>query len=364
MRSNDGRGGHRVAVIGLGKLGLLFIDRLARRDDVELVGVVDASPSKVGHTIDEVAEGHTGFDLVVEDSLEAVSGADVVLLATASRLHEVAGMVEDLCALGVHTVSTCEELAYPWRQFPEESHRLDELARSHGVSVVGCGSNPGFLMDLLPVTFAFGCERIEAISIERALDMRPHRAERLTRFGLGLTRAEFDALPDAPRGHVGFTQSIDCVADALGWKLDRRVESAVRPAVFTSEPRSGRYVTVEPETVAVIEHSARGYRDGEEVISLTSYFGFHDETDPIFHGDVYSIDASDHPIRIEMAPSWSPFTGTPSTVVNLIGPIRDAAPGLRCVIDFPVKQLAASGRGVSARSSLPVDDYLVPAVHR
>lgn len=364
MSIGDGAGGHRVAVIGLGKLGLLFIDRLARRSDINLISVVDVSPSKVGHTLDDVAEGHTGFDLVVQDSLDAVAGADVVLLATASRLHDVAGMVEDLCRLGVHTVSTCEELAYPWRQFPEESHHLDEVARCHGVAVIGCGSNPGFLMDLLPITFAFGCERIEAISIERALDMRPHRAERLTRFGLGLTRAEFDALPDPPRGHVGFTQSIDCVADALGWELDRRVESAVRPAVFASEPRSGRYVTVKPQTVAVIEHSAHGYRDGEEVVSLTSYFGFHDEADPIFHGDVYSLVASDHPIRIEMAPSWSPFTGTPSTVVNLIGPIRDAAPGLRCVIDFPVRKLAASGRGVSAHSRLPIDDHLVSAAHR
>lgn len=351
----------RVAVIGLGKLGLLFIERLARRSDVELIGVVDTSPDKRGLSLDEVAGHVTGFDLVVQDSLDAIERAEVALVATASRIRDVTGMVEALCARGIHTVSTCEELAYPWREFPEESRHLDEVARANGVAVVGCGSNPGFLMDLLPTVFAFGCERVDAISIARTLDMRPHRAARLKRFGLGLTQDEFAGLDERPTGHVGFTQSIDCVADALGWELDYRVESHVRPAVFTTEPRSGTFVTLERGTVAVIEHKASGYRDGEPVISLTSYFGFHDEGDPIFHGDVYDIAATDHPIRIEMAPSWSPFTGTPSTVMNMIGPILRAEPGLRCVTDFPARALAASGRGVSATTSLPIDDHLVTA---
>ena len=364
MASDGVSGRHRVAVIGLGKLGLLFVERLARRSDMDLVGVVDISPGKVGLALDDVAGHPTGFDLIVQDSVEAIASADVALVATASRLHAVSGLVEQLSRLGIHTVSTCEELAYPWREFPNESRRLDEVARSHGVSVVGCGSNPGFLMDLLPIVFAFGCERVDSISIERTLDMRPHRRERLTRFGLGLTREEFDALEARPTGHVGFTQSIDCVADALGWQLDRRVESEVRPAVYATEPRSGHHVTLEPGTVAVIEHSACGYREGEKAIWLTSYFGFHDDDDAIFHGDVYTIGASDHPIRIEMAPSWSPFTGTPSTVVNMVGPIQAADPGLRCVTDFPAKSLASSGRGVATQSPLPIDDYLVLSGHR
>lgn len=353
---------HRVAVIGLGKLGLLFVDRLARRRDIDLVAVVDTDPAKVGRVLDEIVGHRTGFDLVVDGSLDAVAGADVVLVATASRLSVVASMLEELAGLGVDIVSTCEELAYPWRQFPAESRRLDAIFRKHGVSAIGCGSNPGFLMDLLPLTFAFGLERVDSISIARTLDMRPHRPERLTRFGLGLAAEEFDALDPKPSGHVGFTQSIDCVADALGWELDGRVESEVRPAVFATEPRSGTHVTLEPGTVAVIEHSAYGTRDDEKVIRLTSFFGFHAAEDPIFHGDVYEIAASDHPIRIEMAPNWSPFTGTPSTVVNMIAPIRSADPGLRHTAEFPAAALAASGRGVSAATALPLDDHLVAMV--
>lgn len=355
-------GPHRVAVVGLGKLGLLFVERLARRQDMELVAVVDTDPGKVGLKLDEIVGHRAGFELEVEGSLDAVARADVALVATASRLSAVSGLIEDLARLGVDIVSTCEELAYPWREYPSESHHLDEVFRQHGVSAVGCGSNPGFLMDFLPLAFAFGLERVSSIAIARALDMRPHRPERLTRFGLGLTEEEFGALDPKPRGHVGFTQSMDCVADVLGWDLDERVESAVRPAVFATEPRSGEHVTVGPGTVAVIEHSAYAVRDDEKVIQLSSYFGFHAEEDSVFHGDLYEIGASDHPIRIEMAPNWSPFTGTPSTVVNMVGPIRAADPGLRTVVDFPVRALASSGRAVSAATSLPLDDHLLSMV--
>jgi 2,4-diaminopentanoate dehydrogenase len=353
---------HRVAVVGLGKLGLLFVERLARREDIEVVAAVDTDPGKVGCKLDDIVGHHTGFDVVVEDSLDGVARADVALVATASRLAVVSDMLEELAGLGVDIVSTCEELAYPWREFPDLSRHLDEVFRGHGVSAVGCGSNPGFLMDLLPLTFAFGLERVDSISIARALDMRPHRPERLTRFGLGLTEAEFTALEPKPSGHVGFTQSMDCIADVLGWQLDERVESEVRPVIFATEARTGEHVTIPAGTVAVIEHSAHAVRDEEKVIRLSSYFGFHTEGDPIFHGDVYEIAASDHPIRIEMAPNWSPFTGTPSVVINMVGPIRVAEPGLRSVIDFPVTALAASGRGVSAVTPLPLDDPLVSMV--
>jgi 2,4-diaminopentanoate dehydrogenase len=353
---------HRVAVVGLGKLGLLFVDRLSRRRDMDLVAVVDKDPAKAGRRLDDVVGHRTGFDLIVEDSLARVAGADVALVATASRLAVVADMLEELARLGVDIVSTCEELAYPWREFPEESRRLDAVFREHGISAIGCGSNPGFLMDLLPLTFAFGLERVSSIAITRTLDMRPHRPQRLERFGLGLTADEFDRLDPKPSGHVGFTQSVDCIADALGWELDQRVESQVRPVVFASRPRSGPYFTVETGTVAVIEHSAYAVRDDEEVIRLTSFFGFHDDEDSIFHGDVYEIAATDHPIRIEMAPNWSPFTGTPSTVLNMVAPIRSADPGLRSTSEFPTAALAAAGRGVSATTPLPLDDHLVSMV--
>lgn len=356
---------HRVAVVGLGKQGQLLVERLGRRRDTGLVSVVDADPAKVGRRLDDVLERETGLDLEVSDSLERVGDADVALVATTSRMANVAPILETIASLGVDAITICEEAVYPWRQFPAESARLDAVARDNGVSILGCGGNPGFLMDVLPIVCTLGLERVETVTMRRSLDMRPHRPERLTRFALGCTPEEFDAVdPTTLVGHVGFTQSMHCLADALGWELDETHETGVRPAVVASEERQGAYFTVRPGTVAVIEHCAWARRGGEKVIDIAMYFGFHDAGDEIGHGDTYEITATDQAVSLRIEPSWGPFATTPSTVVNLLPSVRSSEPGLLSVIDFPVRRLAARGGDVVARGPLRAENHLASLAGR
>jgi hypothetical protein len=358
-------GAHRVAVVGLGKLGQLLVERIERRRDTRLVGVVDADPAKVGRRLGDVLGRETGLDLQVSGSLESIRGVDVALVATTSRLQEVAPVLEQIAALGVDAITICEEAVYPRRQFPERSAQLDAVARSHGVSILGCGSNPGFLMDVLPIACTLGLERVERVTIRRSLDMRPHRPERLARFGLGYTPEQFAAI-DATTlvGHVGFTQSMHCLADALGWDLDETHEAEVRPAVVATEDRRGEFVTVKPGTVAVIEHRAWARRGDDRLIDIAMYFGFHDVGDDIGHGDRYEITATDQTISMHVEPSWGPFATTPSAVVNLIPAVRAGAPGLLSVADFPVRSLAARGRDVIATDPLRGENHLASLVGR
>ena len=53
---------------------------------------------------------------------------------------------------GCCVVSTCEELAYPYRKHPDLSAQLDAAAKEEGVALVGTGVNPGFVMDKLVLT--------------------------------------------------------------------------------------------------------------------------------------------------------------------------------------------------------------------
>ena len=46
-------------------------------------------------------------------------------------------------AAGCCIVSTCEELAYPYRKHPDLSAQLDDAAKEEGVALVGTGVNPG-----------------------------------------------------------------------------------------------------------------------------------------------------------------------------------------------------------------------------
>ncbi|MEX1141611.1 MAG: hypothetical protein WD993_08945 [Thermoleophilaceae bacterium] len=350
----------RVAVVGLGMQGQLLVERVGRRRDTELVGVVDVDPAKLGRPLDDVLGRETGCDCKVTESLdEALRDADVALVTTSSRMEEVAPQLEEILSRGVDVVTTCEELGYPWKQFPQESARLDAVAKDNQVSVLGCGANPGFLMDLLPIVFSLGCERVETIKIRRSLDMRPHRADRLTRFGLGRTREELAAAEAGTHvGHVGFTQSMHCVADALGWELDEVQEEEVRPYVFANERRVGDHVTLEPGTVAVIEHAAWARQGDKRRIDVAMYFGFHLAGDAVEHGDTYEIEATDQSVSLRVKPSWGPFSTTPSTVVNLIPAVRAGAPGLLSVVDFPAKALAGRGVEVESNEALPQHDYL------
>ena len=356
----NGRSAHRVAVVGLGKLGQLLVNRLRRRRDVEIAAVIDVDPAKKGRPTDEVMDTETGLGLEVSGSLEAVRGVDVALVATTSRFESVSPVLGEIVALGANAITICEEAVYPWYQFPAESEHLDRVARENGVSILGCGSNPGFLMDLLPIVFTLGLARVTKVTMRRSLDMRPHRAERLTRFGLGLTPGEFDAVDPATLvGHVGFTQSMHCLADALGWSLEETHEAGVRPAVVTEQPRRGKFVTVEPGTVAVIEHRAWACCAGEKVIDIAMYFGFHDSEDRVGHGDSYEISATDQTISLRVQPSWGPFATTPSAVINLLPAVRFGKPGMLSVTDFPARLLAARGGEVDARVPLPDENHLV-----
>jgi hypothetical protein len=336
----------RVALVGLGKQGTLLVERLRSRPDAEIVAVIEADRAKVGRSLDEVLGTATGIDLTVHASLDRLVGADVALLTTSSWIADAAPLIEQIAAKGVNVITTAEELGYPWRQYPELSAQLDATARKHGVSIVGAGANPGFLMDLLPIVLSHASEEISGIVVRRSADMRPHRPERLTRFGLGRTRQEFaEAGAEIIHGHVGFTQSIHCLADALGWELDEVREYDPEPAVVAAAPRAGAHFVVEEGTVAVVNHRAVGILGEQTVIDLSMYLGFPDPGDDVPHTDRWQIKSCDEVRTVDVQPPWTPFGATPSTVVNLLAAAVAGPPGLLCSADFPARALAARGNG-------------------
>ena len=77
---------------------------------------------------------------------------------------------------GSCVVSTCEELAYPFRKYPELAAKLDAEAKDGGVALIGTGINPGFVMDKLSdhVQRRVAANRIRARG--RASWMRPSAA--------------------------------------------------------------------------------------------------------------------------------------------------------------------------------------------
>src|SRR5207245_8728309 len=112
---------------------------------VKLITAVDIDPKKAGKDLGEVIG--LGKEVGVKVTPELQGKPDVVCHSTGSRLREVASQLKELLGRGCHVVSTCEELSFPLDQ--QIRADLQQTARSHNVTLLGTGVNPGFVMDKL-----------------------------------------------------------------------------------------------------------------------------------------------------------------------------------------------------------------------
>src|SRR5262245_56693330 len=222
----------RVLHVGLGPIGAAVARQLATRKGFRIVGAVDIDPNKVSRDIGEVAEiGRPLRVKVAADLRKTVKASkpDVAVLCTSSSLKGVMPQLEELLKLRVPVVSTTEELAYPASANRPLAKRIDELARKAKVAVLGTGVNPGFAMDALPIAMTAVCECVDRIDVRRVQDARSRRLPFQQKIGSGLTLEQFEKQVAAGAvRHVGFTESIQMIADAIGWTLTR-ITDQVRP---------------------------------------------------------------------------------------------------------------------------------------
>lgn len=112
----------RVAVVGLGKMGLSHLAMIRVHPDVELVGVCDSS----GYVLSILAK-YTGVRTYSDyDAMLRECSPDAVIIATPSRTH--APMVRAALERGVHVF--CEK---PFTLDVADSESLASLARDRGL---------------------------------------------------------------------------------------------------------------------------------------------------------------------------------------------------------------------------------------
>jgi 4-hydroxy-tetrahydrodipicolinate reductase len=185
------------------------------------------------------------------DAVKALKATkpDVVVHCTSSSLVHVLPQLEAILNAKTAVVSTTEELAYPWRTHRKQALRLDALAKKRKVAVLATGVNPGFAMDAIPIALTAVCERVDRVVVNRIQDARIRRLPFQQKIGAGLTVDQFLAkVADGSVRHVGFTQSIAMIGDALGWKLDR-ITDEVKPRIADTMVASD-LLAVDPATCA------------------------------------------------------------------------------------------------------------------
>ncbi|HVX97781.1 MAG TPA: dihydrodipicolinate reductase [Polyangia bacterium] len=320
----------RVAIVGLGAIGREVLKAVQARAGLSLTAVVDAAPALVGQDAGEIAGiGPCGVKVVATaEEAFATGEVDVALVLTASGVAEIMPVIDAAAAAGVDVVSTCEDLAYADLAAPELARKLDARARAGGITVLGTGVNPGFVMDRLPLTLAAACVRVDAVRVERVVDAAKRRAPLRAKVGADLTVAEFEAGVAARRlGHRGLPESCALVALGLGVKFDE-VKNTIAPVVATAEnPRAG----IALGRVAGLRQSAVGLRGGREIVRLDLEMSVA-APDP---HDRIVIDG-DPPLDVLVRGGTHGDRGTVGTAVSAIPAVVVSSPGLKTILDLPL----------------------------
>ena len=329
----------RVLHVGLGPIGAAVARQLATRKTFRIVGAVDIDPNKAGEDVSDVIEIERPLRVKVTTDLRKTIKAakpDIAVLCTSSSLKRVMPQLEELLKLRVPVVSTTEELAYPSAGNRRLAKRIDEMARKAKVAVLGTGVNPGFAMDALPIAMTAVCEHVERIEVRRVQDARKRRLPFQQKVGAGLTREQFEKQVAAGSvRHVGFTESIQMIADALGWALTR-ITDDVRPWIAEEEVVS-ELLAVDPGYVCGISQEGVGYvgDDPKIRLQLDAYLGAPESFDSVL------IDGSPR-LFSKVQGGIHGDIGTASITVNSIPRVLTAAPGLRTMRDMPLPSFFAA----------------------
>ena len=332
----------RVLQVGLGPIGCSVTRQLAQRQGFRLVGAVDIDPAKAGRDLGEVAGIGRRLRLPVTGDLGRVVKAtrpDIAVLCTASSLRKILPQLEELLKLRLPVVSTTEELAYPAKSNRRLARHINQLACKARVAVLGTGVNPGFTMDALPFALTAVCERVDRIEVLRVQDARIRRLPFQEKIGAGLTKRQFALqLAVGSVRHVGFTESIQMIADALGWRLTRITET-VHPWIAKKRIAS-KQLTVAAGHVCGLRQEGVGYvgRAPKIRLRLEAYLGAPDSYDSVLiEGSPRIYSKVEGGIHGDIA--------TASMTVNSIPRVLAAAPGLRTMRDLPLPSYFSSGHG-------------------
>lgn len=322
----------RVVHYGLGAIGSSIARLTVAQRGLQVVGGIELDPEKVGRDLGEVIGLDHALGAPVSDDASAIlerTNPDVVIHATASLFRQVYPQIVECVRARANVLSTCEELIYPYIHDPAPAAELNRLALRSGVTVLGAGVNPGFIMDLLPLMLTAPCVNIRRISVTRVVDATDRRATLQQRIGAGLTPDQFRS--HVSRGavrHVGLAESIHMLADGLGWRLDR-VSETIDP-IIADEWLHTPYITIAPGQIAGLRQVASGWLHGRDALTLTwqTAIGTRETYDAIL------VDGTP-PLDLLIRGGLHGDQAAAALILHAIPRVLAAPPGFTTVLELP-----------------------------
>ena len=328
----------KVIIFGCGVMGRQVARILLDKESFEVVGAIDIDPELVGWDLGDILGIRKKINIKIEKEPEVLFSkvkADAVVHTTTSYLEIVLPQITKCLNARLNVVSTCEELSYPWRRHPEIAKNIDKLAKEKGVTAVGTGINPGYLMDTLPLILTAPSLEVKSVRVTRMMNSAKRRIPFQEKVGTGLTQEEFrERIEDKSiTGHVGLLESLYMIADGLGWELDGAIELPPEPVVDEEEIETG-LGAVKPGNVIGLTSVAYGQMKSKEVIRLEfcANAAVDEEYDEI-------IIEGEPKIHQKIIGGVHGDIGTVAVTINTIPRAIQAPAGLLLMKDLPLPHL-------------------------
>lgn len=322
----------RVIHYGLGPIGLATAQLVLAKPHMEIVGAVDIAKEMGGRDLGDILGQDRPLGVTVTDQaavLFARTPADVVFHTTGSRLKRVFPQLEEILRGKKNVVSSTEELLIPSPENEELANRLDRLAKDNGVTVLGTGVNPGFVMDALPLFLTAVCHDVQEVHVTRIVDAGTRRLPLQKKVGAGMTPELFrQKVAEKAMGHVGLEESLLLMARRLNVVLDE-IRETVEP-VLAEKSMETKYFKLKPGDVAGIRNTGEGIQNGRKVITLDLriYVGAEDPYDAVRI-------VGTPPVNMKIVGGIAGDQATAAILVHSAPAVIAASPGLKTVMDLP-----------------------------
>ena len=342
---------YRVVGWSTGGVGRLAIRAVARRPDLELVGVWVHGEEKEGVDAGTLA----GIDPL---GIAATRDADALLALepdcicySASGEQQDAGAVPDLVRMleaGVNVVSVSTPgLVHPAGYHPEWRNALEAAAAKGGASLYASGIEPGFAGDQLPLTLMTMSHTVRSVRTQEIFryDGYPVTFVMFEVFGFGKPM-EHDAIMSMAGVQSGaWGPPVRMIADRLGVELDEireTYEKVVTPR--TLEVAAG---TIEAGTVGAVRFETIGVVHGRDAIVIEHVNRMASDLAPEWptaaRDGTYRIMVEGNPdLTCELTvgqPATASDDGMVATTMRLVNAIPyvcDAPAGLTTSLDLPL----------------------------
>jgi 4-hydroxy-tetrahydrodipicolinate reductase len=325
----------RALIWGFGQLGRAIARAAIVTGRCEVVGIVDCDPALVGRPVSEFLPGAGEQRILAALPEYAETEAEIVFHAIGSAREATTSQVLAAIDANYSVVSAAEWLFHPWLRHPAEAEALDRAARSKSERVVGCGINPGFSFDTLPLILSRTTHDFSSIRIKRVADVSGEGPAGFHHLGFGLTKRAFAerVIAGTIEGHMGFPESIAALAERLDLQIDR-ITDHLEPTIAARPLQLSHRLIGLGEVVGITQKATAYVRDRAIIRMDLEMF-----LDPAGYGrsphESIEFEGS-RSFTVTIKPAALPADGAAAMMLYAANALSTVGPGLVSLFDLPL----------------------------